>query len=105
MLLTLLPIPTLDFSAFLAASLDGLISDFVTGVFEDTLLDGRQYSLLPPPPQALPVRVSTHFSFSHLLRLVPFSVFFTLPDALRHLAIACEARAEGNTSYDALTFL
>ena len=98
MLLTLLPIPTLDFSAFLAASLDGLNSLLVTGVFEDTLLDGRQYSFLPPAPHAFPVRVSTHFSSCHLLRLVPFSVFFTFPDALRHLAIACEARAEGNTS-------
>ena len=90
--------PTLDFSAFLAASLDGLISLLVTGVFADTLFDGRQYSLLPPAPHALPVRVSTHFSFSHLFKLAPFSDLFTLPEALRHLAIACEALADGKTS-------
>ena len=97
--------PTLDFSAFLAESFDGLISLFVFGVSEDTRFVGLQYSFLPPAPQALPVLVSCHFSFSQRLRLVPSSDFLTLPDALRHLAIACEALAEGNTSYDALTFL
>jgi hypothetical protein len=102
---TLLPIPTLDFSAFLAASLEGLISDFVFGVFEDTRVVGLQYSLLPPAPQAFPVFVSCHFSFSHRFKLLPASVFLTLPELLRHLAIACDARADGNTSYDALTFL
>ena len=34
---------------------------------------------------------------------VPFSPLRTLPLRLRHLAIACEARAEGNFLYEALT--
>jgi hypothetical protein len=102
---TLLPMPTLDFSAFLAASCDGDISDLVLGVFADTFLVGLQYSLLPPAPQALPLLVSCHFSFSQRFRSAPFSDLVTLPDDLRHLAIACEALAEGNTSYDAFTFL
>ena len=80
--------PTLDFSAFFEASLEGDISDFVLGVEDETRLVGRQYSFLPPAPQGLFVRVSTHFSFSQRLREDPASDFFTLPDAFRHLAMA-----------------
>lgn len=109
---TLLPLPTRDFSAFLAASFEGLISDFVTGVFGDTLFDGLQYGVLPlvsfvplPSPHGFPFLVSTHFSFSHRFNAAPFSVFFTFPDFFLHFAIACDALAEGKTSYCAFTFL
>jgi len=80
--------PTLDFSAFFDASFDGLISDLVTGVLEDTLFDGRQYSLEPPAPQAFPLLVSTHFSDPQRFRSDPAFVFLTTLLPFLHLAIA-----------------
>ena len=93
------PIPTLDFSAFFAESLELLSSDFVTGVFEETRFDGRQYSFFPPAPQALPLLVSTHFSAPQRFKSDPAFVFLTFPDAFLHLAIACDALADWMTFY------
>lgn len=91
--------PTLAFSAFFDLSVKGDISDFVFGVFKDTRFVGLQYSFLPPAPHGLPVRVSTHFSFSQRFSAVPDSVFLTEPDCFLHLAMACDALADGKTSY------
>lgn len=61
----------------------------VTGVFELTRLDGRQYSVLSLElPHERPVRVFFHFSAPHRLRLLPFSVFRTCPLFFRHFAMA-----------------
>ena len=77
------------FLFILARRFDGLISFLVVGVLLDTRLDGRQYwAFFVLLPHGLPVRVSTHFSFSHLLRDVPFCVFRTVPFFFLHLAIA-----------------
>ena len=72
----------------LARFFAGEICDAVFGVFFDTFFVGRQYSVLPPAPQARPVFVSFHFSFSHRLRDLPFAVFRTWPLPFRHLAMA-----------------
>lgn len=103
--LTRLPIPTFDFSRFFLASWLLLISDFVLGVLDETRLVGRQYSFLPPCPQGLPDFVSCHFSDFQRFNDAPLADFFTLPFALRHLAICWDARAEGNTFTRLLTFL
>jgi len=73
--------PTRLFSAFFLANMEPLISDFVTGVREDTRFVGRQYSFLPPAPQALPVRVS----FYLVLRLdLGITLVFHRQSALIH---------------------
>jgi len=83
-----------------------LSSDLVRGVLLLTLRDGLQYWLpLVFAPHGLPVRVSVHFSRCHRFRLLPASVLRTCPFSLRHRAMACDARADGNVLYDALTFL
>jgi len=78
----------------------------IFGVFEDTFLDGLQYSMPGPLwPHGRPVLVSFHFSFVQRLRLVPALVFRTWPDFFLHFAIACDARADGHVdpAYACLT--
>lgn len=88
----------------------------VRGVFFDTRRDGRQYSAPPPGwPHSRPVRTSFHlraqwvsatepargdpgpliayFSRPHRRRLAPALPLWTWPLFLRHLAVACAARA------------
>ena len=67
----------------------------IAGVRLDTFLVGRQYSVeLDDPPQGAPVLLSFHFSFCHLFSEAPAADFRTEPCALRHLAVACAARAD-----------
>ena len=76
----------------------------ILGVFFDTFLDGLQYSVPGPLcPHGFPVFVSFHFSFVHLFRFVPAFVFLTCPFDFLHFASACDALADGQTLYLALT--
>ena len=80
----------------------------VDGVFFfETTFDGRQYWLLASPewPQGFPVALSTHFSFAQRRSDLPALPLRTLPFDLRHLATACDARADGHTRYWRLIFL
>ena len=73
----------------LARFFAGEICDAVFGVLLETFFVGLQYCfLLVFAPHAFPVRVSTHFSFSHRFNEVPLLVLRTCPLPLRHLAIA-----------------
>ena len=66
----------------------------ITGVFDETLFVGRQYSVeFLEPPQGAPVRLSFHFSAAHRFKFAPAAVLRTCPCALRHFAQACAARA------------
>ena len=98
-------LPILAFSLCFFFKVDFDNSDFVAGVFEDTLFDGLQYSLFPPVPQGFPVRVSIHFSFVHLFRLEPAFDFVTFPFFFLHLAVACAARADASRAAWALAFV
>lgn len=88
---------------FCAARFD--LADFdiawlVVGVLLDTRFVGRQYSVLSfSLPQGRPVFVLIHLSDFQRFSDFPASVLRTLPRFLRHFAIACEARADGNTLY------
>ncbi len=74
-----------------------LISERVRGVLLLTRLEGLQYGVpLLLVPHGLP-DWSLHFSLPHRFSAAPFLVLRTWPFDLRHLAIACEARADGNT--------
>jgi len=97
--------PTFDFSAFFRFNWLLLISDFSLGVLLETLFVGRQYSFALPCPHGFPVRVSFHFSAPHLFNEDPAVDFLTCPLDFRHLAICCDARADGNTFTRAFTFL
>jgi len=72
----------------------------VFGVLEETRLLGRQYE--PVVPQGSP-DFSFHFSEAHRFRDAPSDDLRLCPFFFRHLAIACEARAEGNLAYRAFT--
>ena len=100
---TLLPRPTLLFCETFERYLDFDISLRVRGVLLLTRLDGLQYGvLLLLEPHGFP-DWSFHFSLPQRFRAAPLAVLRTVPFFLRHLAIACEARAEGNTLYRLLT--
>jgi len=96
-------IPTFVFSAFFAFNSLADIPLLVLGVALLIFLLGRQYSFFPPSPHSLPVRVSFHFSFSHLRRFDPSFDLLTCPFSLRHFAVACAARAD-HLPYDAMIF-
>ena len=88
----------LDFLRACALLVLAEICEEVFGVFLLTRLVGRQNCFLFVfAPQAFPVLVSTHFSFSQRLSDLPFLVLRTLPLPFRHLAIACDALADGKT--------
>ena len=91
-------------SAFCTCFFEGRVD----GVFFfETTFDGRQYWLLASPewPQGFPVALSTHFSFAQRRSDLPALPLRTLPFDLRHLATACDARADGHTRYWRLIFL
>ena len=76
----------------------------ITGVLLLTRCEGRRYSDLSFEfPHGLPVFVFFHFSAPHRFRFRPAFPLRTWPCFFRHAAIACEARALGNTAYRALT--
>jgi hypothetical protein len=87
-------IPTRDFSACFCFNRFAPISPAVLGVLLLILRVGRQYSFSPPAPQAAPDLVSRHRSAPHRFRFAPPSVLRTSPLLLRHLAVACAARAD-----------
>ena len=94
------------FAACPAFRSDFDISEAVRGVALLTFLVGLQYWLpRVRAPHGFPVLVSFHASFSHLFRLAPALVFRVCPLSLRHLAMACDARALGNVRYLLLTWL